>query len=657
MMSESSSNNNTIQQRELEELNNLIAHKNQTGDAQKKAEYLVKKYPDNANVKQTLASVYLNKGRIEESKEILESIVNNNEDNEYTHYFLLLIFAKNKNLKGFIKSFFQAVRINKNFFEIYKIFFTHLNTERLKDLKREDLDLIQCNESKNIINYALKNNFIPLSDTKAIIQEIYLEDLSFFRKDLYEGKLINFLSNYFYGENKNLVSYLLENTNVTKYTLEKDLILIRKTILENLNDLQKIEDSSNLTDLISIIFSQSHLNGHIWFLDKETKIKLEELVKTNIKKIKDREKVNHLEILIIGTFVNLNEFPEFKNFINKNLKKEEQRIYKKISVFFNKLNEDKNLIKKIKSLYFIKDKTSKELEKHYDKNSSLPWDYVNTDGDIDFIDYLKINLHPTDLLGKRKFTDYPKILYIGAGSGRDPLKLNTLKNAEIDIIDLSIENLVYAKKKAIEHNIKNINLYHLDLLNIDHLDKKYDVIYADKILNQIEDFEYGFKLIVNKLNPGGFIKIILKSPFSYESDEIIRKKINLIKEEIDDCKNSIQLLRKNITESNDQDLKRFILTKTFYDKSSLNKFLNPKYKTIKNIKEIKSLLNINKLEFIGWSDFIINRTIREAVINLYASEYKDDYLKKNLDNWHTFEKENPIIFSDMYKFWVKKNNH
>ena len=266
MISKSSSNNDTILQRELEKLNNLITNKNQTGDALKKAEYLVKKYPDNTNFKQTLASIYLNKGKIEESKEILESIVNNNEDNEYTHYFLLLIFAKNKNLNGFIESFFKAVRINKNFLEIYKIFFNHLNTERIKNIKREDLDLIQCNESKNIINYALKNNFIPLNDTKAIIQEIYLEDLSYFRKDLHKGKLINFLSNYFNGENKNLISYLLENTNVTKYSLEKDLILIRKTILENLNNLHKIKASSNLTDLISIIFSQSHLNGHIWFL-------------------------------------------------------------------------------------------------------------------------------------------------------------------------------------------------------------------------------------------------------------------------------------------------------------------------------------------------------------------------------------------------------
>ena len=78
------------------------------------------------------------------------------------------------------------------------------------------------------------------------------------------------------------------------------------------------------------------------------------------------------------------------------------------------------------------------------------------------------------------------------------------------------------------------------------------------------------------------------------------------------------------------------------------------YKKLIDIKEIKNLINANKLEFIGWADFIVNRTLKEAIMDLYTKNYENDYLKKNLNNWDDFERKNPIIFSDMYRFWVRK---
>ena len=53
----------------------------------------------------------------------------------------------------------------------------------------------------------------------------------------------------------------------------------------------------------------------------------------------------------------------------------------------------------------------------------------------------------------------------------------------------------------------------------------------------------------------------------------------------------------------------------FYNDRSL-KFINPMYKKLIDIKEIKNLINANKLEFIGWADFIVNRTLKEAIMDL-----------------------------------------
>ena len=72
---------------EFEELKKLIIGQNKGADIQKKQEYLVKKYPSHIKIKQTLASVYLNNGKFEQSKKILQDIVNSKEDDEYAHYF------------------------------------------------------------------------------------------------------------------------------------------------------------------------------------------------------------------------------------------------------------------------------------------------------------------------------------------------------------------------------------------------------------------------------------------------------------------------------------------------------------------------------------------------------------------------------------------
>ena len=69
MKKEQPSNNEA--KKEFEELKELIIGQNKGTDVQKKAEYLVKKYPDHVKIKQTLASIYLNNGKLEQSKEIL----------------------------------------------------------------------------------------------------------------------------------------------------------------------------------------------------------------------------------------------------------------------------------------------------------------------------------------------------------------------------------------------------------------------------------------------------------------------------------------------------------------------------------------------------------------------------------------------------------
>ena len=637
---------------EFKELKELIANLNKGDEARKKAEYLLKKYPDHHGLKQTMASIYLNQGEIDKSLSILEKIVNEKNDDEYTHYFSLIAYARKKNLLKLINSFSQAVSINKDFGAAYQIFFNHLAL--VPDI---DYSALLENKLKNSILYAVKNYFIPMSSVKRIIQNIILEDLKQYKESILKGELTNFKSIYLSSEDKIFLQYFLKRTIITNPFLEELITSIRSNILKEFTDKENSNNETNeLEGIISEIFQQSYLNGHIWLSTENDKIILNDLIKEIKGRINNKEKVKFLEIAIIGSFFVFNEDIEIKNYFIKKFRKEKKVFFNEIPNFFNEPADDNKILKSIKKGKLIEGKTSKKLEKFYDDNFSQPWGRVKKEGEIEFLQYLKNNIRPFDLLGTKEFSESPKILYAGCGNGRDVIRLNTLKNSEIDVIDISLKNLLYAKKKAVEHNIRNINFYHLDYLDIETLNKKYDVIIVDKILNKIDDINLGFKIMLDHLNVGGFAQISLKSPIANEEIDRLKRKIDLKNKNSIKDSDLINHIREYLIKSNDADFNRIKLMPAFFNKRSLNRLLNPMYKSLPNIKEIKKIISTNKLEFIGWGEFIENRALKDAVVNFYAKNFKDDFLRKNLDNWNTLEIENPIIFSNTYKFWVRKNS-
>ena len=644
-----SSTKNTEFNKDYKELKELIISQKQ-GEARKKGEYLLKKYPNNHGLEQTMATIYLNQGEIDKSLGMLEKIVNEKNDDEYTHYFLFIIHVKKNNFLKSLDSFSKALGINKDFEEIYKLFFSHLST--LKDI---DYSALSENKIKKFILHGVKNYLVPMRNAKIFIQNIILEDLKQYKESILKGELTNFKSIYLSSEDKIFLEYYLKRTIITNPFLEELITSIRSNILKEFNNKENSNSQNDkLESAISAIFQQSYLNGHIWLSTKNDKIILNNLIEDTKSRINNKEKVKFLDIAIIGTFCNLNENIEIKNYFIKEFRNEKKDFFNEIRVFFNELDDDRKNLKNIKRGKLIEENTSKKLEKFYDDNFSLPWGRVNTEGEIEFLEYLKINIKPYDILGKKEFSKSPKVLYAGCGSGRDALLLNPAKNSEIDVIDISLKNLLYAQKKTVEHNIKNINFYHLDYLNIETLNKKYDVIIVNKILNQIDDFNYGLKIMLDHLNIGGFAQIILKSPVANKEIDIAREKIGLMTKNNIKGNDLISDIREYLIKSNDEDFNRIKSMPAFFDRRSLNRLLNPMYKSLPDIKEIEKIISINKLEFIGWGNFVKNRTLKEALVDLYAQNFKDDFLRKNLDNWDTFEKENPIIFSDVYNFWIRK---
>ena len=189
-------------------------------------------------------------------------------------------------------------------------------------------------------------------------------------------------------------------------------------------------------------------------------------------------------------------------------------------------------------------------------------------------------------------------------------------------------------------------------MDIKTLGKKYDIIFIDKVLNQIDNFDYGFNLLLDTLNDGGYAKILLESPIANAKNQRIINEVKFLKNE--NLEDNISNIRRKVLKNENKSLNSLLTTDDFYNKRSFQKMLNPQHKSLIGIEKIKNLIDDNDLEFIGWGDFIKNRSLKKAIMNFYSKNFKDDFFMKNLDNWNQFEKKNPYIFSNMYRFWIRK---
>ena len=86
-----------------------------------------------------------------------------------------------------------------------------------------------------------------------------------------------------------------------------------------------------------------------------------------------------------------------------------------------------------------------------------------------------------------------KILIAGCGTGQQLILAQRYKNAKIIAIDISSKSLAYAQRKLDEYQIKNVKLIQMDILDIEILNEKFDIIECVGVLHHMEHPLDGFR--------------------------------------------------------------------------------------------------------------------------------------------------------------------
>ena len=418
--------------------------------------------------------------------------------------------------------------------------------------------------------------------------------------------------------------------------LERLLTRIRASLLF---EIPHLTNTPELLKFQSALALQCFINEYIFNQsEKENKgIKdLENLVKLTIN---NNEQPNPQTILCLASYKPLNHYEwyeklhvgnEIEDVFTRQVVEPQQE---------NDLKSELTLLKKINN------KISLKVREQYELNPYPRWVKLaiplRPEKFSKTIDDKKLNLFNNRI----REVEAPEILIAGCGTGQQSIeRAMEIRDSKVFAIDLSLSSLAYAKRKTKELGVQNIEYMQADILELEKLNKNFDIIESGGVLHHMDDPFAGWQVLVNCLKPGGLMRIGLYS-------ELARRHVVKLREEIRDAgigskDFDMKLFRLNMIES---EKKRYKEIQDFNDFYSLSEFRDLLFHVQEHrfkIPQIKAYLSDLGLKFCGFESENIISQFKLTNINK-----EDTY---NLDKWHVFEEVNPRAFVGMYQFWCQK---
>ena len=241
-----------------------------------------------------------------------------------------------------------------------------------------------------------------------------------------------------------------------------------------------------------------------------------------------------------------------------------------------------------------------------------------------------------------------RALVAGCGTGKHAVDVaQQYQTSELVALDISRASLGYAARMADQLGLTNIRFTQADLLGLDDWNERFDVVESAGVLHHLEDPQQGLRILSEKLEPGGFMKIALYSVLGRKAIADARAMVASGPSVSRAAR--MREARQAIIELPRDDLRRRVTDYTyFYSLRGCRDLLFHVREKAYSILEIASMLSLVDLEFIGFQFSDPNVPARYLEANPTAAP-------NDLDQWHVFEQSYPDTFSGMYQFWCQKS--
>ncbi|HXW25809.1 MAG TPA: tetratricopeptide repeat protein [Xanthobacteraceae bacterium] len=246
--------------------------------------------------------------------------------------------------------------------------------------------------------------------------------------------------------------------------------------------------------------------------------------------------------------------------------------------------------------------------------------------------------------------DGADVLIAGCGTGQQAIELaQTLPDARVLAVDLSLASLAYAQRKTRALGLGNIDYAQADILELGSIARRFDIIEATGVLHHLADPLAGWRVLLKLLRPRGLMHLGLYSETGRQHivaarNFIAQRGYRPTAEDIRRCRQDLMTLdkatdRPNVTEQWD-----------FFSTSACRDLLFHVQEHRMTLARIEAFLAAEGLALVAFA-------AEPPVAARYRERFPDDVAMTNLAHWHALEIDDARSFASMYLFWVRRRDN
>jgi SAM-dependent methyltransferase len=272
------------------------------------------------------------------------------------------------------------------------------------------------------------------------------------------------------------------------------------------------------------------------------------------------------------------------------------------------------------------DDVSRLVAQQYEEHPYPSWTRVNLPVEGGILAQLR---RLRSAAGLASTHDAPRVLVAGCGTGQQAVTIAAAlgPSARLLAIDLSAASLDCARAKADEHGVGgSIEFRQADILSLGTLHETFDIIYCTGVLHHMADPLAGWRALIDRLKPGGSMRIALYSAAA-------RAPLDALK-------------------------KRFPPDETLPMEARIRNFRR---------RVLAAYAHDWTASGLMWHDFFTLGGCRDLLFHAHERRFTIPQLEAALEelgliflepeglaDWAEREAKNPLAFASMYQFWCAK---
>ena len=612
-------------------LGNNLKEQGKFKDAEISFRQVIELRPDFAEAHINLGVLLQIQGRFKEAELSYKKAIELKSNYAIAHNNLGVLLEKQGRLHEACFAFFQAINLNSHFADAFTNLGITLKNVRFNSSNTKLYPiLIQLINADNFVRPSnIAPSILSLLEHDPIIKNLLIKKNSV--TSLEEVNII--IKNL---DKLTILHLLMRVCPLPDLRFERLFVNMRSLILNNLDN---IVASSELIYFLSTLSLHCFTNEYVYVeKNKETEIikNLETEISQNIEKSNQPQAKT---VLCLASYRPLHQYDwckKLKTF--DDLKEVKSRLIEEPYT-------EGAIMTKIPILGEISNNVSNKVRAQYEENPYPRWVKIRIPSKAKLIseisDEENLHLHSKSI----KNVIAPDILVAGCGTGQHSIgTASRFSDCQVTAVDLSLASLAYAKRMTTELGITNLKYLQADILKLNQLKQKFDIIESVGVLHHMDEPMAGWRVLTDLLKPNGLMRIGLYSELARLQITEVRKEITSQKVGTSDT--DIKKFRQSLINSHNEHHQLLTKSSDFFSLSTFRDLIFHVQEHCFTIPQIKKCLNKLGLKFCGFENKDVISNFRELHRNV-----EDIY---DFELWHEYEERNRQAFAGMYQFWCQK---